>query len=103
MGQAACLPFLLGYTTAMAGELEIRRRRLPHWTLAGSPSFLTWRLAKGIAPLSAAERDMIEENLLHFKDPRVVGKSRREEDGDSDEAFMTGDSEGAFKGSLRIP
>ncbi len=54
----------------MDGDLQITKRRLPHWTLAGSTYFITWRLARGVATLSPAERDIVVENLLHFKDER---------------------------------
>jgi REP element-mobilizing transposase RayT len=70
VGQAASLPFSGSYTNSMAGELEISKRRLPHWTLEGSTYFITWRLARGVSPLNQAERDVVVESLLHFKDER---------------------------------
>lgn len=43
-------------------DLQIRRRNLPHWTLANSVYFVTFRLASGT--LSVAERALV---LNHIK------------------------------------
>lgn len=44
-----------------APELEKRRRHLPHWTLAGSTYFLTFRIGEG--ELSGDERDLLLQQL----------------------------------------
>ncbi len=46
---------------ARATELTIRRRRLPHWTIAGSIYFVTFRLAT--KPLSADERRLVLDHI----------------------------------------
>jgi REP element-mobilizing transposase RayT len=70
VGQAACLPPLSSYNFAMLDEQEIKRRRLPHWSLAGSTYFITWRLRERTADLAPAERDLVVESLLHFHKQR---------------------------------
>lgn len=44
------------------------QRELPHWDLddGGSCYFVTWRLARGQLPLSAAERDVVVDTVRHF-------------------------------------
>jgi REP element-mobilizing transposase RayT len=51
-------------------ELMIYRRRLPHWRLAGSVYFITWRLHPGQFELSPEERDIIAGAVKHFDDDR---------------------------------
>jgi len=46
--------------------LLIYRRRMPHWRLAGSVYFVTWRLAPSQAELTADERGVIMSALKHF-------------------------------------
>jgi REP element-mobilizing transposase RayT len=48
------------------------RRDLPHWRLAGSIYFLTWRLATGMAPLSGDERQVVAEAIRHFDGDRYA-------------------------------
>jgi REP element-mobilizing transposase RayT len=45
-------------------QLRIYLNRLPHWRLAGSTYFVTWRVADGISDLSYAERDFVQQCLL---------------------------------------
>lgn len=49
---------------------KTRRRRLPHWTLAESIYFLTWRLAKDQVDLVPLERDLVFEALKYFNNIR---------------------------------
>ena len=51
-------------------ELYFYRRNLPHWRLAGSTYFVTWRLASGQLDLSAEERSVITDCLRHFDQRR---------------------------------
>jgi putative transposase len=46
--------------------LRIYRRRLPHWRLDGATYFVTWRLHRGEAPLSPAERSLLLGVLRRF-------------------------------------
>ncbi len=48
------------------GELEIYRRRLPHWRLEESIYFITWRLHPSQYELNPRERDIISEVVEHF-------------------------------------
>jgi putative transposase len=48
------------------GELEIYRRRLPHWRLKESIYFITWRLHPSQYELNPEERDIITEVVKHF-------------------------------------
>lgn len=50
----------------MPDELEIKRRRLPHWSLTGSTYFINWRLAEKVADMSPDEQEIVVESLLHF-------------------------------------
>jgi len=43
------------------GEVKRRRRKLPHWTLAGSTYFLTFRVAQG--ELTTPERSIVLDHL----------------------------------------
>jgi thiamine-phosphate pyrophosphorylase len=43
-------------------EIKQRRRRLPHWEMAGATYFLTFRVAEG--ELSESERDIVMQHLL---------------------------------------
>jgi putative transposase len=55
------------------GELQICRRRLPHWRLPGSVYFVTWRLHPNQArELSPAERSAVAEAIKHFDGERYV-------------------------------
>ena len=54
----------------MDEELEIKRRRLPHWTLKGSTYYVTWHLAETVLSLTPEEKDIIVKALLHFQDER---------------------------------
>jgi len=51
-------------------ELIIYHRRVPHWRLAGSVYFVTWRLQKFQRELAAPERDVIVSTLRHFDGQR---------------------------------
>ncbi len=50
----------------MAEDLVKYRRRMPHWRLAGSVYFVTWRLTPSRAELSAEERAVIMAALRYF-------------------------------------
>ena len=54
----------------MAEDLVKYRRRMPHWRLADSVYFVTWRLAPSQAELSAEERDVIMTALRYFDGSR---------------------------------
>ena len=43
-------------------EVRVRRRRLPHWTLAGGTYFLTFRLRA--LPLDATERVLVRDHIV---------------------------------------
>jgi len=58
------------YTPAVTDELEIKRRRLPHWSLTGSTYFITWHLANTSILLNETERQLIVDALLHFNSER---------------------------------
>lgn len=47
-------------------ELEIYRRRLPHWRLEGSVYFITWRLHPSQYELAFEERSIIASAIRHF-------------------------------------
>jgi putative transposase len=49
---------------AKKGELFICRRNLPHWQLAGSTYFVTFRLKEGL--LSKTERRIVSDAIKHF-------------------------------------
>ncbi|MGO9395900.1 MAG: transposase, partial [Desulfobaccales bacterium] len=51
-------------------ELEIYRRRLPHWRLTESIYFITWRLHPSQNELNPEERNIIIEAFKHFDDDR---------------------------------
>ncbi|MGB8992164.1 MAG: transposase [Desulfobaccales bacterium] len=51
-------------------ELVIYRRRMPHWRLAGSVYFVTWRLTFSQPELTPGERAVIMAALKHFDDNR---------------------------------
>lgn len=51
----------------MGAELEITRRRLPHWVLTGSTYFVTWRLATAQPVLSEPERTLTASAIKHFQ------------------------------------
>jgi len=70
VGQASLPATFKCYTPAVADELEIRRRRLPHWNLKGSTYFITWHLADIIVPLNDAEKQLVVNALLHFNQDR---------------------------------
>jgi len=68
---AGCQPAIQCiYNLRMPDELEIRRRRLPHWSLQGSTYFITWRLAARVADLSPHERQLVMDSLLFFHKQR---------------------------------
>jgi putative transposase len=46
--------------------LTTYKRRLPHWRIAGTIYFITWRLAKNQHELSPTERDLVSAALRHF-------------------------------------
>ena len=46
--------------------IDVYRRNLPHWRLAGATDFVTWRLAGGQSELSPAERSLVVQSLQHF-------------------------------------
>jgi len=46
--------------------VRIYRRRLPHWRLDGATYFVTWRLHRGQAWLSPAERSLVLGVLQRF-------------------------------------
>ena len=47
-------------------DLLIYRRRMPHWRLAGSVYFVTWRLAPSQTEFTPTERRVIMSALQHF-------------------------------------
>jgi len=51
-------------------ELVIYRRRMPHWRLAGSVYFVTWRLTPPQTELTTDERGIIMSALKHFDNHR---------------------------------
>ena len=51
-------------------ELEIYRRRLPHWRFEGSVSFVTWRLHHNQKILSPKERELVLSAIKHFENVR---------------------------------
>ena len=51
-------------------ELEIKQRRLPHWSLKGSTYFVTWRLARYVKHLQDQERQVVADALMHFDGQR---------------------------------
>jgi REP element-mobilizing transposase RayT len=54
-------------------RLVITRRYLPHWQVGGSTYFISFRLDDPVAracPLSAAERRIVKEALLHWHDQK---------------------------------
>jgi REP element-mobilizing transposase RayT len=51
-------------------ELEIYKRRLPHWRLAERVYFITWRLHKNQYSLNPEERDLIFSALKYFDGER---------------------------------
>jgi len=51
-------------------DLVIYRRRMPHWRLAGSVYFVTWRLAPSQSDLGGDEREAIMSALRHFDGQR---------------------------------
>jgi len=52
------------------GDLEIYRRRLPHWRADNAVYFVTWRLRLGSMPLEPAERTIVAEAIEHFHEQR---------------------------------
>ena len=51
-------------------ELEIYRRRLPHWRLADRVYFITWRLHKNQHILNEDEADLVFSSIKHFDGKR---------------------------------
>jgi len=51
-------------------ELVIYRRKMPHWRLAGSVYFVTWRLEFTQPELTTDERSVIMSALRHFDNHR---------------------------------
>lgn len=47
-------------------ELDIYRRRLPHWRMEGSVYFVTWRLHTSQSDLNPDERSIITSAIKHF-------------------------------------
>jgi REP element-mobilizing transposase RayT len=54
----------------MEDDLVVYRRRMPHWRLAGSVYFITWRLAPSQSELTGAEREAVMSGLRHFDNRR---------------------------------
>jgi len=54
----------------MTDDLIKYRRRMPHWRLAGSVYFVTWRLAASQTKLNDEERRVIMSALRHFDGSR---------------------------------
>jgi REP element-mobilizing transposase RayT len=54
----------------MTDDLIKYYRRMPHWRLAGSVYFVTWRLAPSQAKLNDEERKVIMSALRHFDGSR---------------------------------
>jgi len=50
--------------------LTLYKRRMPHWRLAGSVYFVTWRLTPSQAELTASERGVTKSALEHFNERR---------------------------------
>jgi len=53
-------------TEAPEEELVIYQRKMPHWRLAGSVYFVTWRLEFSQPELAPDEREVIMSALKHF-------------------------------------
>jgi len=69
VGQAS-VPALKKGFLLKKGELEIYRRRLPHWRLYGSIYFITWRLHPSQHELDPEERSAITRAIKHFDNDR---------------------------------
>lgn len=54
----------------MTEDLVKYHRRMPHWRLAGSVYFVTWRLAFSQEKLNDEERNIIMSALRHFDGSR---------------------------------
>ena len=54
----------------MTEDLVKYRRRMPHWRLAGSLYFVTWRLTFSQPELTPGERAVIMSAFKHFDDVR---------------------------------
>ena len=48
------------------------RRELTHLDWRGAIYFVTWRVRDGSADLCSAERDLVQETILRFRDARFV-------------------------------
>ena len=55
---------------ADSGGLEITKRRLPHWKLAGAAYSVSWRLAPGQPDLLPEARTLVAEAIQHFAGER---------------------------------
>ena len=52
------------------GNLDLRRRKLPHWHGPGATYFVTWSLSRGQRDLDPTERDLVAEALRYFQGSR---------------------------------
>jgi REP element-mobilizing transposase RayT len=52
--------------TESADNLEVYRRRVPHWRLSGSIYFVTWRLHPYQPILQPDERELVKSAIFHF-------------------------------------
>ncbi len=55
---------------AIADELKIYRRNLPHWRLHGAMYFVTWRVHSSQKDLQPEERDAVVHALRNFDGQR---------------------------------
>lgn len=55
-------------------NLEVYRRRLPHWRLPGSIYFVTWRIHPSQKPheLASEERSLVADAIRHFDGERFL-------------------------------
>ena len=51
-------------------ELEIYRRRLPHWRLKENVYFVTWRLHETQKGLQTSEREIVKSAIMYFETER---------------------------------
>jgi putative transposase len=64
------VPALNKISSMTKEELQIYRRRLPHWRLTGSVYFITWRLHPSQSELTSGERSTVTRAIKHFHDDR---------------------------------
>jgi REP element-mobilizing transposase RayT len=53
-------------------EVQIYRRKLPHWRLHGAIYFVTWRLHTSQPELAAEARAVVFDAIRHFNEDRYV-------------------------------